>query len=101
MPNQQHQPPTSPPGDPRGPATVETTILPAFGFSVERAGPEGRDRILRIIRPADPFANVQKILELPFDSESSKELSERLLAPSVPAADNDDVAETTEGIVTP
>lgn len=55
---------------------IET--YPEFGFAVQRAGEDGKARILSIYKP-DGIR-----FDFPLDEESAKNLSERLLAPSVP-----------------
>ena len=63
-----------------GPPTIRIETYPMFGFAVQRAGEDGQDRILSIFKPDGVR------FDFPLDSEAAKQLSERLLAPSVPGS---------------
>lgn len=81
---------------PPQPQSMQIPVLkivqyPQFGFTVERAGQDGKGRILSIYLPEG------ERLDFPFDEESSKGLSERLLAPSVPGAGGVVLPDGSEG----
>lgn len=59
---------------------IEIRQYPQFGFAVERAGAEGADRIIQFYHPD----GIRR--DYPFEAEVAKQLSERILAPSVPDA---------------
>jgi hypothetical protein len=67
---QQHAAPSMP--------VSEIVTYPQFGFTIQRAGEDGAARVVTIFTPSG------KQINLPLDSASAKEMSERLLAPSVP-----------------
>jgi hypothetical protein len=75
-----------PPQQAAAPPIREIRQYPAFGYSVERAGPEGKDRIVSFYHPD----GIRR--DYPLEAEAAKMLSEALLAPSVPA---------TGGVVVP
>lgn len=68
------------PPPPRPVPVLEIRQYPQFGYAVDRAGQDGKGRILSIYLPNG------RRLDFPFDEDAAKELSERLLAPSVPGA---------------
>jgi hypothetical protein len=70
-----------PPQQAAAPAVHEIRQYPVFGFAIERAGPTGEDRILAFSHPD----GIRR--DYPLEAEAAKQMSERLLAPSVPGSD--------------
>jgi hypothetical protein len=69
-----------PPRQPQGPVVIEIRQYPAFGFSVDRAGAEGKDRIVSFYHPD----GVRR--DYPLEEEAAKEMAHKLLSPGVEKA---------------
>ena len=66
----------SPPQQVQGPIVIEIRQYPQFGFSVERAGPEGKDRIISFYHPD----GIRR--DYPLEAESAKKLADAIAAPA-------------------